>query len=371
MKILHINSYFSTSGLFNQLYDRQVRDGLAIKVYVPIAKEFPADRLATSGDYTLVSRTFVQRDRFIFPLKHQSILKDLREQYALEDFDLIHAHSLFSNGWLAWQVSQQYQTPYVVAVRNADLRTFFQKMPWMRATGIKIMRAANQIIFISKNTYEEVFQKYIPEKYHQELKAKSQVIANGIDQYWHDHTYTNKPAVFHHPIRFVTVGKVTAGKRFLQLAEMIQNYSEAVRPAELHIVGPAWDQKIVKKFAQFPAVSYYGAHPKEELIQLYRQMDIFALLSSPETFGLVYPEAMSQGLPVIYTKNEGFDSFFANYTVGVSVDKKDQLGFNKAVDFIIKHYPQLVENALTSIEYFEWEQIHQTYCQLYEDLLTK
>lgn len=32
--------------------------------------------------------------------------------------------------------------------------------------------------------------------------------------------------------------------------------------------------------------------------------------SKAETFGLVYVEAMLQGLPILYTKNEGIDGFY-------------------------------------------------------------
>lgn len=38
--------------------------------------------------------------------------------------------------------------------------------------------------------------------------------------------------------------------------------------------------------------------------------------SHKETFGLVYAEAMSQGLPIIYTKNQGFDGQFPDGYVG-------------------------------------------------------
>ena len=38
---------------------------------------------------------------------------------------------------------------------------------------------------------------------------------------------------------------------------------------------------------------------------IYRENDIYVMPSIIETFGLVYAEAMSQGLPVIYTRGQG------------------------------------------------------------------
>lgn len=369
MKILHINSYYSTSGLFKQLYDRQIEAGLKIDVYVPISHQYPSDRLAAEGDYTRISRNHHKLERYFFHWKHRSILKDLLTHYTPENYDVIHAHSLFSNGWLALQLWKKYKRPYVVAVRNTDVRTFFEKMPWLRRMGLEILEHASQVIFISQNSYDEVFQHYIPQGMRETLRAKTTILPNGIDDFWHENVHIDKPARVHSPLRIVTVGKVTPGKRFVQLAEMIQAYSENIRPAELHIIGPAWTPRIVEQLNKMPNVYYYGPHKKEDILTLYRQMDIFALLSYPETFGLVYPEAMSQGLPVIYTKHEGFDSFFDNHTVGVSVDKNDQIGFNKAVDYIVKHYKRLCPNALAGIDAFNWNTITQRYVELYQQII--
>jgi glycosyltransferase involved in cell wall biosynthesis len=59
--------------------------------------------------------------------------------------------------------------------------------------------------------------------------------------------------------------------------------------------------------------------PKEKLLNNYRNSDIFIMPSYNETFGLVYIEAMSQGLPIIYTQNEGVDGYFKEGSVGYSV----------------------------------------------------
>lgn len=369
MKVLHINSYYATSGLFSNLYDRQMEDQIDIQVYVPMSKEFPEERVASKGTYTNNARVFNQMDRIIFPLKHRKILADLKKNYTIPTFDLIHAHSLFSNGWLARKLSEQYQIPYVVAVRNADIRTFFQKMPWMRNSGLKTLLAAKQIIFISRNSYNEVFEKYIPSKYQECLKTKTLVLPNGIDDFWHEHTYQRLNFKINSPIKVVSTGKVMGLKRFVQLSEMVEFYNQHFAPMELHIIGPNWNDKIAKTLQKSPVVTYHGSKSKEEILALYRQMDIFALLSSPETFGLVYVEAMSQGLPVIYTQGEGFDSFFENYSIGVSVDKEDREGFYLAIDYIRQHYLELTQACVNNIHPFNWDDIHQYYKQLYLSII--
>lgn len=44
---------------------------------------------------------------------------------------------------------------------------------------------------------------------------------------------------------------------------------------------------------------------KTKIIDVYRDSDIFVMPSKFETFGLVYVEALTQGLHLIYTKGQG------------------------------------------------------------------
>ena len=44
------------------------------------------------------------------------------------------------------------------------------------------------------------------------------------------------------------------------------------------------------------------------------------MTSLGESFGLTYAEAMSQGVPVIYSKGQGFDGQFKEGVVGYHVD---------------------------------------------------
>ena len=43
------------------------------------------------------------------------------------------------------------------------------------------------------------------------------------------------------------------------------------------------------------------------------------MISKSETFGLVYFEALTQGLPVVYTAGQGFDGVINNLSVGYAV----------------------------------------------------
>ena len=78
-----------------------------------------------------------------------------------------------------------------------------------------------------------------------------------------------------------------------------------------------------------------------ELAKVMRQCAVFAMPSIYETFGLVYLEALSQNLPVIYTRGQGIDGLFDN-TVGIGTDPK-------SVEEICFSIKSILENHIYAI----------------------
>lgn len=84
-----------------------------------------------------------------------------------------------------------------------------------------------------------------------------------------------------------------------------------------------------------------------------------------ESFGLVYGEAMSQGLPIIYTEGQGIDGYFKEGTVGYSVNPKDINDIVKKIEMIIYNYNEISKNCLGLVEKFSWDKIAKTYRYIY------
>lgn len=144
MKILHINSYYSVSNFYKNLYDKQKEHGLHIDVYVPVSKAIDTSKLEL-GDYTTISANHNKYDRVFFHIKHRKIYKDIINRYSMNDYSIIHAHSLFSNGYIAYKLYKNYSIPYIVAVRNTDVNVFFKKMIHLRRLGREILRNAKKL----------------------------------------------------------------------------------------------------------------------------------------------------------------------------------------------------------------------------------
>ena len=132
MNVLHINSYYFNGEFYKNFYDKQTHLGIGIDVYVPANKNNQKLERSDYGDYTQISYNFNNLDRVSFVLKHKKILADMVKFYNIKRYDLIHAHSLFSNGYIAYKLNEIYGVPYIVAIRNTDVNLFFKKMVHLR-----------------------------------------------------------------------------------------------------------------------------------------------------------------------------------------------------------------------------------------------
>ncbi|MGW2856084.1 glycosyltransferase family 4 protein, partial [Streptomyces sp. NPDC001215] len=64
-----------------------------------------------------------------------------------------------------------------------------------------------------------------------------------------------------------------------------------------------------------PGVHHLGALPPEQLAELYRAADVFALPSAAEGFPLTVQEAMASGLPVVTTDDPGYAPYGLDRTL--------------------------------------------------------
>ena len=170
MNVLHICSYFLGTQLYQNLVDALEQNDTDNSVYIPTINGTLAS--FQIHDYVDVSYCLNKYDRVIFHYKHNKILRDFYSKYNPGEFDIIHAHTLFSNGYIAWQIYEQYNVPYIVAVRNTDINTFFRYMPHLRRMGIEILKKSKRIIFLSEAYKDELLKKYIPIGLHSSILEK-------------------------------------------------------------------------------------------------------------------------------------------------------------------------------------------------------
>ena len=114
--------------------------------------------------------------------------------------DIIHAHTLFSDGSLADYYYRRYGTPFLVAVRSTDIDIFLKYKPWLKSYSKQILNNAKYIIFITPSLKRK-FQRI----YGLEYESKSLIIPNGINQSFISADF-DKRTELHNPGEVLYVG---------------------------------------------------------------------------------------------------------------------------------------------------------------------
>lgn len=142
--------------------------------------------------------------------------------------------------------------------------------------------------------------------------------------------------------KFIYVGRLSPEKNLLHL---IRTFNELPH-LTLSIIGFGPQENELKQIAS-DNIKFYGAVPNAELINYYRQNDVFVLPSTSEPWGLVVEEALNNGLPVIISSNVGCaDEVVKEDYNGIIFDLNDRDGLSKAIVKItdLDYYNKLRQN---------------------------
>lgn len=371
MKILHINCNYIGTTLHQKMIETLSDKGVKNIVFVPTYNKNLS--VIDINRNVIVSECFNRIDRAVFYYKQHKIIKAIEQHVKASDFDCIHAYTLFTDGNCAMKLYEKYNIPYVVAVRNTDVNTFLKKVPFLRRRGLKIMEKASAIFFLSESYRKEVFDKYVPYKKKNKLFEKTYIIPNGIDEFWFDNVFKNNKNISNllnkNEIHLIYVGNVSKLKNILTTQKAMKILRKKGIKTTLTIVGKIRDKRYFKRIQKDQYTTYFSAKPKEEIKKLLRKHDIFIMPSFTETFGLVYAEAMSQGLPVIYSKGQGFDEQFTDGKVGFHVNAYSPKDVADGIEKVLANYEQIIINLENCVKKFNWEIIVFDYIRIYNQIV--
>lgn len=371
MKVLHINCNYLTTVLHQTMVEHLDGQGVESRVFAPTYDRSRA--VIKPRDNVVVAQCFKKWDRAVFDYKQRKILRAVQESCNVADFNCIHAYTLYTDGNCAMNLSKKFGIPYVVAVRSTDVNAFFKYRPHLRGRGVRVMQKASAVFFLSKTYMDQVLGKYVPAHLREEIARKSYVVPNGIDDFWLENACVNgnvsetAERLARKELRVIYAGRINRNKNIRTTLKALEELRAKGWKTELTVVGKVEEPSEFELIEKDAHTRYVQAVPKEELIRLYRANDMFVMPSFTETFGLVYAEAMSQGLPVVYTKGQGFDGQFAEGEVGYHVKADDAHEVAEAIERIAENYAGLAGRVVSAAGNFRWSDIVEKYSGIYKD----
>jgi len=293
-----------------------------------------------------------------FPYKTSRKMKLLQSNIDLQNTDLTIAGTLFSDGAVALRLWRQFSIPYVVVVRGTDVNLYMCRMPHLYSLGRQIVANAKKVIFISPSQMRQTMQSPVFSGISDMLNAKSELITNGIDSIWIENQYFGNE--WRSPDSLLYVGIFDRNKNVGKLIEACRQVRKKRPNLTLNLVGGGGDcePEILKLAADNGDwIKFHGAvYDKQQLMTIFRQNSVFAMISLSETFGLVYLEALTQGLPVVYTENQGFDGIIDNLSVGYAVNPNNVSDIAANLESALKNREKLLlDMQKIDFSVFSWQ----------------
>lgn len=375
MNVLHINCNYMSTALHQTMIEHLNKQGINSKIFAPIYDE--KRNVIQPNENVIVSKCFKKADRYNFYYKQSKIRKSLEKSISVADYDCIHAYTLFTDGNTAYELSKKYHKPFVVAIRDTDVNDFFPKRIFLRKRGIEILENASAVFFLSEAYRRKVLEKYVPKEIKECIQKKSYIIPNGIDDFWFENLYKERDNsqricnMANLRLNVAYVGAISKRKNVSTTVKALKILQQKGWNIKLNVAGSKQSDKEFNVMQSFAGTNYLGKLNKEEIINCYRENDIFIMPSKTETFGLVYAEAMSQGLPVIYTKDQGFDGQFEEGVVGHAVCATDEMQIVEAIIKIVSNYQEISNNCYTYVNCFKWDTICEKYLNIYKSIVER
>lgn len=374
MKLLHICNDYRDNNLYEHMFSGLEKYGWNQDVFVPYRKELD---LVRKSEYRIIqSKCYNNIDRILYSKKSDKIYKKCIELIDIKQIKLIHAHTLFSTGSVAYKLKQFNNIRYIVSVRGTDVNVFFKKMKHLRRKGIDILLEAEKIIFVSKSIQENLLEFIKEDKIKNKIIKNSVIVTNGIDDIWFDNYKTSK--IIKKELELVHTGWINNNKNQLTSIKAVEKLNKLGISCKLSIIGGvenSKDKKYYNKIINYINNSEYkdkfilmGRKTKQEIIDIYEDKHIFLLPSKHETFGLVYIEALTQRLPIIYSKGQGVDGIFEDGRMGYRVAALNEAEIVDAVKKITENYEKIQNNINNDLEVFKWNNICKVIDGIYKEV---
>lgn len=344
--IPQVNGVATSIHLFRKYLERRGHD---VYVVAPVAPENDDKVLLVKGI------TFPMERQHKLPIPSNRLINDFI--YEIEP-DVIHSHAPFTLGFAALRTQKKFGIPHVHTYHTllVEYSHYIPKPITPPRDAIEEFSAwfCNQVDHVISPTSEikAELQKY-------GVKSPITVLPTGIDV-----ESFEKPDKFNvrekHGIPpdykiLLFVGRLAKEKNLGFILEIFKELYKKFHKIKLIIVGDGpMKPKIEEYIAEEDAgknVILTGYIKRDNLIEYYKQSDLFVFASVTETQGLVVLESLAAGTPVVAVAKRGIKDVLMDGQGVLLVDEVDKYEFLGKVEKLLKNEDLLRNLSFIGKEY--------------------
>lgn len=269
-------------------------------------------------------------NRWIVPLSFRYIIKKTDAP------DLINAH-FWDAGFISSIISASCGIPYVVTEHSSGILTNTLSVPEKKKAKEGYDKA-NLVIAVSKALKSEI---------HSITNTDVITIPNIVPEYMFNYKDTK---VDNNRFTFITVCNLIPSKRVDLTIKAFSILKKSYEELHLLIVGEGPLKTELYKQSERDGcsndITFLGQVDNKHLESIYKSCNCFVLPSDFETFGVVFAEALANGLPVI-TSNCGGPEEFVCEENGIVVTKNNIEELVNAMEYMVNNYEEYDRHGLS------------------------
>jgi len=292
------------------------------------------------------------------------------------DFDLIHAHTIIPDGYVAFKLSKYFDKPCVCTMHGSDINLYPGYGRISLAMTKKVIFGADQMISVSN------FLKIKAEAIARP-KNSIKVVYNGCDQkefVFDLRSRILKRRELNIPVEsrvLIFTGGLQKTKGIFELLGSFSSLFKQFSQAHLIIVGNGNDVKRVMKILSMEDmknnVHLVGRQPYNKIPCFLSAGDIFVLPSYSEGLPVSVIEAMACSRPVIATRVGGIPEIVKDKETGMLVEPENVESLTKAILYLINNEQECAKMGSSGRKIvesgFSWEKSAERLTAVYADIL--
>lgn len=262
---------------------------------------------------------------------------------------------------VVYLVSKIKKIPYVVHI-HLDVRPSgklgFLLPLYKKVILKKVLKSASKIIVLSKE-----YKTLINKKYN--ILENIVIIPNGIGEKF----FVNKENVSSKHTNLLFVGRLDVQKNVPKLIDVASLIKSKV---VLHIIGDGEKKKEIEKLIsdkKLKNIILHGKKTGKDLVNFYKNADIFILTSVHEGLPLVLLEAMASCTPIVASDVIGIREFVKKTAILVNPTTPEN--FARAIDNLIENKKlinTLSKRGRNKAKIYNWNKIVEKFEDVYQSV---